>query len=72
MLYGTTNLTNLTNYYDDELVNWVENEEFLYERRTELTRDDLEEIFVFTDAQWDTFVEYQEDEIEDLENEEVD
>lgn len=71
MLHGITNLTNLTNYYDDELVNWVENEEFLYERRTELTRDELEEIFVFTDAQWDTFVEYQEDEIENLNSEEV-
>ena len=55
---------NLVNYYDDELVNWVENDESLYHNRVYLEREELEEIFIFTDAQWQTFKDYQESEVE--------
>lgn len=46
--------TDLTEYGERELELHVMNDEYLYNRRFRLTKAELEEMFVFTDDQWET------------------
>jgi len=64
--------TNLTQHSDNELVLWVENDEWLHQawRKTirtgnmEYVKDALEECgFTYTNAQWETLVTEFEDEL---------
>jgi hypothetical protein len=62
-----SNKSNLKYYGDDELSNWVFNDECMYRMRHNISalRELLDETFLYTDDQWDVLVnDIAEDELE--------